>query len=80
LANDTALLYTSRGRFAEYDVFVTQMPRILRCRYLSQEDLLAGRWTAAVHALVSQPRPAERPRVDGADVAAHNIVNWVINE
>ncbi|MCU1382142.1 MAG: hypothetical protein JWL71_839, partial [Acidobacteria bacterium] len=33
VANGTALLYTSRGRFAEYDVFVAQMPRFLRCRF-----------------------------------------------
>ena len=43
----TALLYTSRGRFVEYDVFVEEMPRVLRCRYISQEDLLAGRWADA---------------------------------
>ena len=43
IANDTALLYTSRGRFIEYDRFVAEMPRRLRCRYISQEDLFAGR-------------------------------------
>jgi UDP-N-acetylglucosamine:LPS N-acetylglucosamine transferase len=78
LANGTALLYTSRGRFVEYDVFVEQMPRILRCRYLSQEDLRAGRWAPAVRALADQPPPPDRPRIDGADVAAGKIVNWVI--
>jgi UDP:flavonoid glycosyltransferase YjiC (YdhE family) len=78
IANGTALLYTSRGRFAEYDVFVEEMPRVLRCRYISQEDLLAGRWDDAIDALVQQPAPAERPRVDGADVAADAITNLVI--
>jgi hypothetical protein len=75
LANETALLYTSRGRFAEYEVFVDQMPRILRCRYISQEDLRAGRWADAVDALVAQPPPPERPRADGAEVAAA----WILN-
>jgi hypothetical protein len=78
VANDTALLYTSRGRFIEYDVFVAEMPRVLRCRYISQHDLLAGRWADAVEALLAQPAPAERPRVDGADVAAEAIMNLVI--
>ena len=32
IANGTALLYTSRGRFAEYDVLIREMPRYLRCR------------------------------------------------
>ena len=31
IANDAALLYTSRGRFVEYDVLVKEMPRYLRC-------------------------------------------------
>ena len=73
-ANGTALLYTSRGRFIEYDVFVAEMPGILRCRYISQEDLLAGRWAEAVNALMAQPAPAKRPPVDGAAVAAREII------
>jgi len=78
LANGTALLYTSRGRFAEYDVFVEEMPRVLRCRYIPQEDLLAGRWADAVEALLAQPSPPEHPRVDGAEAAAEAILNLVI--
>jgi L-arabinokinase len=78
VANETALLYTSRGRFAEYDVFVAEMPRVLRCRYLSQEDLLAGHWADAIDELLAQPAPPERPRVDGADVATDAILDWVI--
>lgn len=77
IANQTPLLYTSRGRFVEYDVFVAQMPHMLRCRYIPQEDLLAGRWAEAVEALLAQPVPWERPRVDGADVAAEQIGNVV---
>jgi hypothetical protein len=77
VANDTALLYTSRGRFAEYDVFVAQMPRILRCRYISQDDLFAGRWADAVDALVAQPAAPERPHLDGASVAAREIISHV---
>jgi L-arabinokinase len=73
-ANGTALLYTSRGRFVEYDVFVEEMPRILRCRYIAQEDLLAGRWTDAIEALVAQPAPPERPAIDGAVVAAREVI------
>ena len=77
VANDTALLYTSRGRFIEYDLFVAEMPRILRCRHISQEDLFAGRWADAVDALAAQPPPPERPRTDGAELAAARILNWL---
>jgi hypothetical protein len=74
VANGTALLYTSRGRFAEYDVFVGEMPRVLRCRYLPQEDLYSGRWPTAVETLLGQQAPHERPRIDGARVAAEEIL------
>jgi len=74
VANDTALLYTSRGRFVEYDLFVGEMPRVLRCRYLPQEDLLAGRWHHAIDALLRQPTPRGHPRIDGAVVASEEIL------
>jgi L-arabinokinase len=77
IANDTALLYTSRGRFIEYDMFVRDMPRVLRCRAIAPEDLVAGRWADAIDALVQQPAPAERPRIDGAAIAARRVIELV---
>lgn len=74
VANDTPLLYTSRGRFVEYDVFVAEMPRVLRCRHIAQDELVTGRWRAAIDALLAQPAPPERPRLDGAAVAADAIL------
>jgi L-arabinokinase len=74
IANDTAILYTSRGHFVEYDVMVREMPRYLRCRYLPQEDLRAGRWRDALERLLAQPPPPERPPTDGAAVIAGMIV------
>lgn len=73
LANDTALLYTSRGRFVEYDVMVTEMPRVLRCRFLEQEGLRGGRWRAALDEVAALPPAPERPPTDGADVVARMI-------
>jgi hypothetical protein len=74
VANGTALLYTSRGRFLEYDLFVAEMPLILRCRFIAQDDLLAGRWTTAVDALLAQPTVSEPPAVNGAEVAAAEVL------
>lgn len=73
-AHGTALLYTDRGQFIEYEVFVAGMPRVLRCRHISQENLRAGRWGEAIDALLDQPDPPERARVDGAEVAADEII------
>jgi L-arabinokinase len=75
IANNTALLYTSRGNFIEYDLFVAEMPRVVRCRYISQDDLLAGRWADAISSLLAQPSPPERARIDGAEVAAAAILS-----
>jgi len=74
LANDTAILYTSRGRFVEYEVLVEAMPRFLRCRYLGHDDLFSGRWQPHLDALLAQPAPPDRPPTDGAQVAARHLL------
>ncbi len=73
LANGTALLYTSRGRFVEYDVMVADMPRVLRCGHLELSSLLAGRWLAALTRVVALPLPPEQPPTNGAEIIAARI-------
>lgn len=77
VANGTAMLYTSRGHFPEYDVMVREMPRVLRCAYIDQASLLAGRWRAALDTLMSSPPPAERPATNGAEIAASRIAEML---
>ena len=76
VANGTALLYTSRGRFAEYDVLVSEMPRHLRCRFIDGDDFRAGRWREGLDALLASP-PPDPPRVDGARVVAERILEVI---
>ena len=73
IANDTAVLYTSRGHFVEYEVLVAEMPKYLRCAFIAQGDLLAGRWSDPLARLLASPPPPDRPRVDGAEVVAGKI-------
>lgn len=73
LANNTAMLYTSRGRFAEYDVMVAAMPRFLRCEFVEMDALVGGQWLEGLERLRRQPPPPERPRTDGAEVVADMI-------
>ncbi len=75
IANGPALLYTSRGRFAEYDVLVAEMPRVLRCRFLPQEDLRTGCWTDAVTSVLRQPPPPATLDTNGATVVADQILD-----
>jgi len=73
LANHTALVYTSRGHFREYDVLVSEMPRFLRCGFLEQEALLAGRWRDALDRVLASGDPPEQPATNGAAVIASMI-------
>jgi len=77
LANDTALLYTSRGRFPEYDVLVNEMPKYLRAQFIGPDDLLAGRWAAPLEQLLSMPKPNTRPALNGAAVVADRVLQML---
>lgn len=77
VAHDTAMLYTSRGHFREYDRMVAEMPEILRCRFISQDDLFGGRWTGALNSLMEQPQPPKTVATDGALRAAAIIQDAV---
>jgi len=70
VANGTALLYTSRGDFREYQVLVDAMPAFLRSGFIDHDDLFAGRWGSHLDRLLAQPVPPSRPAVNGAESAA----------
>lgn len=74
ISTGTAMLYTSRGVFREYDLLVREMPRYVRSRFISQDDLLAGRWRDALNALVEQPAPPETMATTGAQAAAQFLL------
>nr|MDQ3421587.1 glycosyl transferase [Acidobacteriota bacterium] len=77
IANHTAMLYTSRGDFVEYDVMVREMPNVLRCRFLEQDWLRAGRWLEALDELLDSPPAPRRPDTNGAEIAAAEILRRV---
>ena len=70
IANDTAILYTARGHFPEYDVLVEEMPKYVRSAFIAPEDLLAGKWESALDKLRAQPKLKKKPETNGAEVAA----------
>ena len=74
IAAGTAMLYTSRGHFREYDVLVAGAAA-LRAQpvHQPQDDLFAGRWRDALEALLAQPAPPETMATDGAAHAAAEI-------
>jgi L-arabinokinase len=74
IANDTALLYTSRGHFPEYDVIVKDLPQYVRSAFVDQNDLFAGKWEPHLDKLLAQPRVKKKPETNGADVAAEILL------
>ena len=76
IANGAAMIYTSRGHFAEYDVLVKEMPRYLRAQFIEQADLLSGNWQQSLETVLSLPAPPEKPATNGADIAAAEILDF----
>ena len=67
------MLHTSRGAFREAQVLIEALPRYVRSRFISQDDLFAGRWRDALEAVLVQPDPPEHLDATGAEAAAHWI-------
>jgi len=74
IANDAAVLYTSRGHFPEYDVLVEEMPKYVRSAFISHDDLFDGKWESHLDKLLNQPKPKKKPETNGADVAAEILL------
>jgi L-arabinokinase len=70
IAAGTAMLYTSRGAFREYDLLVSALPRYVRARFIAPDDLFAGRWIDALTGVMAQPEPPETMATNGAETAA----------
>ena len=74
IANDAAMLYTTRGHFPEYDVLVEEMPKYLRTAAFSHDDLFNGKWEPHLDKLLGQPKMKKKPETNGADVAAEILL------
>ena len=75
IANDAALLYTSRGHFVEYDVLVKEMPQVSASEVHRAEGLAERELERGAGAAAQQPAPPEKPALNGADVAAEEILS-----
>lgn len=77
IANDTALLYTSRGDFREYQVLVDAMSKYLPSAFIDHADLFAGNWQPHLDGLLAQAGPLTKPPTNGADVAADILLDSI---
>jgi L-arabinokinase len=69
----TRLVYTDRGDFPEYDVFVREMTQFLPAVFVASAELREGRLGGALRRVLEMPFPAE-PALDGAEVAAERLI------
>lgn len=79
IANDTAILYTSRGHFPEYDVLVREMPKYVRNAFVDHDTLFSGKWEPHLDKLLAQQKPKKKPDTTGADVAADMLLQTLDN-
>jgi L-arabinokinase len=73
IAAGTRIVYTERGDFPEYPILVAEMSRYIPCAHVSNPDLFAGRWRAALEGVLAQAVPPP-PRLDGAEVAGARLL------
>lgn len=77
IANSTPMIYTSRGRFAEYECLVEGIRTHLPHAFIDNEHLRAGRWETALEQVFSEPRCISAVDVSGAESAA-NVLQSVL--
>ena len=74
IANDTAVLYTSRGHFPEYEVLVEEMQQYTAAAFIGQDDLFAGKWEPHLNKLLAAAKPTKTADTSGADAAAEILL------
>ncbi len=67
IANETRLLYTSRGRFAEYPVLVEGLRQYAVSDFIPPEYLERGAWEPFLRALLDRPPKPPAIPINGAD-------------
>jgi L-arabinokinase len=72
----TRMVYTDRGDFPEYPILSRDMKRYIPAVHATNDAVRNGRLGSALDAVLAMPLP-ERPRIDGADVAAERLLAGV---
>jgi L-arabinokinase len=75
IGNGTPMIYTSRGRFAEYECLVEGIRAHLPHAFIGNEDLRAGRWETALEQVFSEPHRDRSADTSGAERAADLLLS-----
>jgi len=74
IANQTPLLYTSRTDFVEYEVLVQGLKEYAVAKELPREVFFAGSWQQPLEALLQQTSDWKRIELNGAEIAADEVL------
>jgi len=77
IANGTPMVYTPRGRFAEYACLTAGIETHIPHAVISNADLYAGRWKEALDVVFAQPRRDAQVDTNGAAVAAGLLAQFL---
>jgi L-arabinokinase len=77
IANDTAVLYVSRGAFREQALLVQALSRFARACEIDKKALLRGDWGPFLERALTQARPSESLQIDDGTVAARQLAELV---
>jgi hypothetical protein len=77
LVQGTPIIYTERGQFPEYDVLVNTIQKELSSVFIDSKNFIAGNWGPSIRQVLSLPRRLPDIRIDGADVCARRIVDFL---
>lgn len=69
----TRMVYTDRGDFPEYPILSREMKRYIPAVHATNDEVRQGQLGSALDAVLAMALP-ERPRIDGADVAAERLL------
>lgn len=72
--NRTAMLYTDRGAFREYEIFERQIKDYFPALYVTQDQVRSGQLAEALDTLQTIPWPSSPPPADGALTVAQRLL------
>ena len=75
IAHRVPLIYTSRGNFPEYPFLVEALKQWATCEFIPQEELLAGEIGPYLERLLAKEQHWPAVPLDGAQVAAQEILD-----
>jgi len=74
VACGTRILYPPRERFAEHPIIESDLPNHVPTQRIERSEFESGQWVEPLETLLARPRTAITTPTNGAEIAAHHII------